>query len=254
MESKSAKERTRYRDLERVEKVLEGPMLALAVAWIALIVVELVRGLPHWLRLVEYTIWGVFVVDFIIRLLIAPRRLAFIRHNWLTALSLVVPALRIFRIFAFFRLFRVVPIVGSFNRAMHNLQRNMKKRGLPYVAALTLVVLFAGSAGMYAFEHHPGDRGLNDYPTALWWTAMMLTTIGTDYFPVTLEGRILCLFISLYALAMLGYIAATLAAFFLGHDAADPKKAPTERSIAELRDEIRELRKQLAHDHSEARS
>src|ERR1051326_4200825 len=229
-------------------------MLVLAVAWIAVIAADLVRGLPHLLRLVEYGIWGVFVVDFGIRLLIAPRRIAFIRHNWLTALSLVVPALRVFRILAFFRLFRVVPIVGSFSRAMHNLQRNMKKRGFPYVAALTLVVLFAGSAGMYAFEHHPGNRGLNDYPTALWWTAMMLTTIGTDYFPVTFEGRLLCLFISLYALAMLGYIAATLAAFFLGKEATDPKGSPSERSIAELREEIKELRKELAREHSAVRS
>jgi voltage-gated potassium channel len=28
-----------------------------------------------------------------------------------------------------------------------------------------------------------------DYGNALWWTAMVMTTIGSDYFPKTAEGR-----------------------------------------------------------------
>ena len=30
-----------------------------------------------------------------------------------------------------------------------------------------------------------------------WWTAMMITTVGTDYFPVTVEGRSLACVVSL---------------------------------------------------------
>lgn len=34
--------------------------------------------------------------------------------------------------------------------------------------------------------------GIDSYGTALWWTAMILTTMGSDYWPKTAEGRILC--------------------------------------------------------------
>ena len=37
--------------------------------------------------------------DFGLRLALAPHKLRYVRHNWLTAISLVLPALRIFRIF-----------------------------------------------------------------------------------------------------------------------------------------------------------
>jgi voltage-gated potassium channel len=63
---------------------------------------------------------------------------------------------------------------------------------------------------MYALERSiPG--GLTDYGTALWWTAMIMTTMGTEYWPRTAEGRVLCFFLSLYAFAVFGYVTATIA-------------------------------------------
>jgi len=35
---------------------------------------------------------------------------------------------------------------------------------------------------------------------ALWWTAMIMTTMGSQYWPQTIEGRMLCVFLALYAL------------------------------------------------------
>lgn len=47
---------------------------------------------------------------------------------------------------------------------------------------------------------------------------MLLTTIGSDYWPRTVEGKLLTLGLSLYALGILGYVAASLASFFVGRD------------------------------------
>ncbi|WP_228055032.1 hypothetical protein [Gloeocapsopsis crepidinum] len=42
---------------------------------------------------------------------------------------------------------------------------------------------------MYAFESNtPDGCGLNDYGAALWWTAMLITTIGSEYWLQTPEG------------------------------------------------------------------
>lgn len=51
---------------------------------------------------------------------------------------------------------------------------------------------------------------------------MLMPTIGSQYWPVTMTGRLLCLLISLYSLGVFGYITATLASFFVNsrHDAS----------------------------------
>ena len=39
---------------------------------------------------------------------------------------------------------------------------------------------------MRAFESDNADgRGLHDYSSALWWTTIMITTIGSEYWPQT---------------------------------------------------------------------
>lgn len=63
---------------------------------------------------------------------------------------------------------------------MRALGASLSRRGFGYVIALTVLVTFTGAAGMYAFENEtPG--GMKGYGEALWWTAMILTTMGSQY-------------------------------------------------------------------------
>jgi voltage-gated potassium channel len=57
-----------------------------------------------------------------------------------------------------------------------------------------------------------------DCSAALWWTAMLLTTMGTEDWPRTPEGRVLCLLLAIYAFAVFGYVTAAIAAYFVGQD------------------------------------
>jgi voltage-gated potassium channel len=142
---------------------------------------------------------------------------------------------------------RLITVVGSVNRAMGALRRSMSRRGLGYVVVLTLLVTVAGAAGMYAFERSaPNAPGLPDFPTALWWTAMIMTTLGSDYWPHTAEGRTLCLLLSIYAFAVWGYITAALATFFVGRDADnDDAELAGQKSIEALRADIAGLRAEV---------
>ena len=117
-------------------------------------------------------------------------------------------------------------------------------------SGLMLIVTLVGAAGMYTFENDsPRGPGLNSYGAALWWTAMIMTTMGSEYWPQTGEGRLLCFFLALYSFAVFGYVTATLATFFIGRDAesAEGELAGTasiaalQAEIASLRDEIRAL-------------
>lgn len=242
--------------LEQVEDWLETPLLLLALAWLVLLVSELIWGLSPILEATGVVIWIVFIVDFLIKFVLAPDKGAYLRSNWLTAISLVVPALRIFRMFRVFRMLRLVRttrglrlvrVVTSVNRGMRALGASLDRRGFGYVVLLTVLVTFAGAAGMYAFENgHPDGRGLNSYGAALWWTGMMMTTMGSEYWPRTAEGRILCLLLALYAFAVFGYVTATLATYFVGRDAAhDQGELPSAAALQELRAEIAALRHAL---------
>src|SRR4051794_40501234 len=89
--------RLRWRALSRFEDRIEPLMAILGLVWLGLFVVDMTRGLDPLLAGLSTTIWVVFVVDFALRLLLAPERLTYLRRNWLTALSLIVPAFRIGR-------------------------------------------------------------------------------------------------------------------------------------------------------------
>src|SRR5207248_10377088 len=72
----------------------------------------------------------------------------------------------------------------------------------------------------------------HDYGTAVWWTAMLMTTLGPTSWPVTVPGRVLCFFLGLYTFTVFGYVTATLATFFIDRDADRPDAAVAgERSI-----------------------
>lgn len=252
--------RERYELLERLEGWLETPMLVLAFVWLVLLIVELIRGESPLFYFLGTIIWIIFILDFAVELVLAPDKFIYLKRNWLTAISLLVPAVRIFRIFRTFRLLRLartgrglrlVRVVSSLNRGMKALGESLSRRGFEYVIALTIVVTFAGAAGMYAFENEiPG--GPNSYGESLWWTAMIITTMGSEYWPQTAEGRVLCVLLALYAFGVFGYVTAALATFFVGRDAENldaevagaKQLAVLRNEVIALRDEIRALSRQ----------
>jgi voltage-gated potassium channel len=131
---------------------------------------------------------------------------------------------------------------------MKALRTTLRRRQFGYVAGLTILIIFLGAAGMASFESaEEAKGGFASYSHALWWTAMLVTSIGSDFWPVTTEGRILALLLSVYGLAVFGYITASFASFFVGRDAEEPDAAVARSGdIERLAEEIRELRVQLA--------
>ncbi|MBE9161138.1 potassium channel family protein [Tychonema sp. LEGE 06208] len=248
-------DRERSEMLQQWEDWLEMPMLVLSFAWLGLFIVELVWGLNPLLEAIGITIWIVLIVDFCIKFLLAPRKLSYLKHNWLIAFSLFIPALRTLRIVRFIQSLRSVHAVRGLqllgmmtrtNRGMRLLAVSVQRRGFGYVMGLTAIVILVGAAGIYAFERELPNSNITDYGTALWWTAMLMTTIGSDYFPKTPEGRVLCFLLGLYAIAVCGYATAMLATFFVGQDAEDDEaELAGAKSIQALQAEISALRTEV---------
>ena len=274
-------EMERRKALRGLERGLETPMLVLAFMWLGLVIIDLLVGLGPVLEGLGTLIWIIFITDAGVRLWLAPRKMTYVKKNWLMLIALALPALRVVRAARALRVLRMaraarglrlVRVVSSLNRGMRALSESMRRRGFAYIAMLTLLVTLTGAAGMYVFERDitgkepvsagsshgkearpgaPGGRageivGLNDYGAALWWTAMIMTTMGSDYWPHSPEGRVLCLLLALYAFAMFGYVTAALASYFVGRDAQnDQAELAGADSIERLRKEIQGLRTEL---------
>jgi voltage-gated potassium channel len=243
-------QRERNKLVTSIDKLLDGPMIFLGFVWLILLVIELVWGLNKPMEYTSLTIWVIFIVDFAVKFFLATSKLHYLKHNWLTAISLIIPALRVFRVFRIIRVLRglrgirLVRIVSSMNRGMKSLGATMKRRAFGYVVVLSVVVTFAGAAGMYGMEHP--NPGFENYGMALWWTAMRVITAGSDYWPSTPEGRGLAFILSLFGYAIFGYVTATLATFFIGRD-AEEKDAPIAgvKDISQLRSDIAELSRSI---------
>ncbi len=250
----------RWQVLETLEDWLEGPVRWLGLVWLLLLIVEYIYGLNDFLSAIVYLIWGIFLLDFSLRLYLAPDKSTFVRHNWLTVISLALPGLRVFSALRALRLVRIlrgvrslqlVRIIGSLNRGMRTLKTAMGRRKFGYVVALTFIVTGVGSAGMWALENQAvAENGFKSFKDALWWTAMIMTTMGSEYWPQTTEGRMLGFLLSLYSFSMFGYVTATLATVFIGQEAQSPDSemagaeelTALSQQIAALREEIRQLR------------
>jgi voltage-gated potassium channel len=264
----------RQRLLRQFAAALDRPMTILAFVWLGLLVLDLTRGLTGWLSALNHLVWGLFVAHFLVEFLIAPAKGRYVLDHWLTAVALLLPALRILRIFRAFRALRaaramrgagLLRVLTSLNRGVAAARKALRRRGFGYVVLVTALVTFAGAAGMYAFESpralreaglgDVADRGggLSGYGEAVWWTAMTMTTMGADYFPKTPEGRLLGWLLAVYAFAVFGYITATLASFFIGRDRTDGPPGGN-RGDGRLGEEVTSLRAELANLTAELRA
>lgn len=203
-------------------------MLVLSGIWSVLLVLEFTRGLSPWLQTLSDAIWVSFVAQFAVEFLAAPSKKLYLRKQWITAISLALPAFRLLRLVRLARVARIARaargirlarLLGAMNRGMRTLALGFRRRGIGYLTLLTVLIVITGGAGMYRFEQDAaGGPGFPDYATALWWTAMLLTTMGADYWPRTPEGRLLCLLLAIYGFAVFGYVTAAIAAYFVGKD------------------------------------
>jgi voltage-gated potassium channel len=240
-------DRERYRFATHIARASPA-----CIVWFVLLVVDFTSGLSPALQTLSYTIWGVFILQFVLEFLIAPKKLKYLRRHWITAIALLVPAVRVLVVFralralAVFRGLRLVRVLGSANRGMRSLGSVMGRRGFKYASSLSLLVAVAGASGMLSFERGVPGSTIGSFASALWWTAMTLTTMGSDYFPKTAEGRVLCFLLALYGFAVFGYVTATIASYFVARDADKPQgEIAGARQLARLEQEIAALHAKL---------
>ncbi|MHB9134622.1 MAG: ion transporter [Armatimonadota bacterium] len=224
-------------------------MVILSLVMLGLLAVEfLVPLTPDQHRMViltEWLIWVIFILQFAVMFSLAPNKGRYLRRNWLTVVSLLIPYLRIFRIvraFKAIRLLTVARLVTLTNRALRQLGLVLQARRILFVAFSTIIVDFISAAGMYFLERGAPGTAIDSFGTALWFTTRSVMNADVPIAPVTPEGRFLGVLISLYGFAIFGIITAALASLFIHNDQRRELREQhlTQKESTEITDKIRE--------------
>jgi voltage-gated potassium channel len=230
------------------DKWFEVPLIFLGFCWLIIIIVELSIGISPLLDDLSFAIWIIFILDFIVRFSLAPFKIEYLKSEWITLIALIVPAFRVLRSFRAFRSFRIfratrsirlVRVIASLRRGRQVVTSLFGRHGFGYIIGLTFIIVFLAAAGMQALESE-----FVNYGEALWWTAMMITTIGSNFWPQTAEGRILCLGLAMYSFAISGYITANVASFLIEKD----KKRTSDNQ--KVLDAIKEMKAEIKSSNS----
>jgi voltage-gated potassium channel len=188
----------------------------------------------------DYTVCFLFFTDFLLSLWQAPNRLRYLATwGWLDLLSSIPTfdagrwgrmgrIVRVFRVLRGLRAAKILATVVLERRAQNT-----------FVAAavIALLILFSCSIAVLEFEAR-ADGNIKTAEDAFWWAAATITTVGYgDRYPVTSEGRLVAVILMCVGVGLFGTFSGLLAAWFIA-----PAESATDREIAELRREVRELR------------
>ncbi|MAM88596.1 MAG: hypothetical protein CME36_14925 [unclassified Hahellaceae] len=105
--------RRRYHMLHKLEEHLEIPMFLLAVAWLVLLLIELTKGLSLMQERFVMGIWIIFILEYLLKFILAPHKLRYVKQQWLTLIALFIPAFRAFRLLNAIRVLRVTPVLTT---------------------------------------------------------------------------------------------------------------------------------------------
>lgn len=207
---------------ERAAELLEGrldvPMAILAGVWGALVAYELVAPSRQRdvLTVIGNVIWGVFVLELVVKLWISGHPLRFLRRQWPSLLFLALPLLRILRLVRAVRALRALPlvrVVGSSYRTIGS-ARSLLGGRLAYLAVVTATVIFAGGQLLYLVEGIDAVDAVS-LGDALWWSANLVISSTYMFEPSSLPSRLVSLALSAYAIVVFASVAAAVGAFFL---------------------------------------
>jgi voltage-gated potassium channel len=228
--------------LDRFSKRIDPWMTVLAIAWLPVLIVPLVRTLHGSVALtfdaLDYFVWAAFAVEYGIKLWLAVDRWHFVRHHLLDLAVVAVPVLRplrLARLLRFIRLGRVVIVLGE---GLRRARAVLAHHGLQYVLLAVAVITLGAAALEVTFERHAaGPAAIHNFGDALWWAMVTVTTVGYgDKVPVTGAGKFVAVALMLTGIGLVGVLTATVASFFVQQQHTEELTA-----MKEQLQEIREL-------------
>jgi len=224
--TKQPRERRSLDDRDRLARVIEerlSPvMAALGIVFLLVVVGQALAvpggGVQRTFAVSIWVLWGAFVVEFLVRVAIAPRALTYVKRNWWQVLLLAIPVLSFVRLLIVARLARMGRLVSSALRGTRSARSRLGGRLGWLLAVHVMVVLGATEV---AFQFLP----FQTFGEALYRVAMASVSgepLGMD------RGlaQVIDVILATYSVVVFGALAGVLGSFFLErrdeHEAGGP--------------------------------
>jgi voltage-gated potassium channel len=222
--------------LLRIERLTELPLLVLSFAMVPLLVGhffwDLSPGEKAVFATLDSLIWALFAVDLVVKVLVAPRRVAYLRSHWLEVLIVLIP---------FFRPIRLLRLFVFGGRAFFGVRRLVH---VDFLAVYGIGLVIIAATLVASTERGAENASITSFPDALWWAMATITTVGYgDKVPVTIAGRGVAYVLMLGGIAFFSGLTANLASLLVranGQQSGD--SAQLVREIQSLRREVAMLR------------
>ena len=191
------------------------------------------------LWIVSWIVWGLFIVDYVVRLYLASNRWQWFVQHLLDFAIVALPLVRPLR------LLRLLVLIEVLQRAIGNAFRG---RIVVYTVSGVLLLIYTSSLAVFDEERFLPGATINSFGKALWWSITTVTTVGYgDVYPITNTGRIIAVLLMIGGISLVGVVTAALASWIIERVAEEDTaiQTATAAHIDELRSEIRELSQQL---------
>jgi voltage-gated potassium channel len=233
---------------DRYARLSAAPMTALAFLMIPVLLIPLIRPLHGAVAVsfdaVDYAIWALFVVDYGVRLGLAPDRPTFVRTHLFDLAVVALPFLRPLRALRALRglgelralrLLQASRLAAFVGTGFGHARAIIRRRGLHYVVGLVIAIMLAAAGLEVAFEAHAKGSTIHSYGGALWWAVVTVTSVGYgDQYPVTVAGRVVAVVLMVTGIALFGVVAASIASYFVEQDQDRQVEARMDEILAVL--------------------
>lgn len=219
--------------LERWRRLSEWPMIGAAVVFLVAYSIQVIANLPEeegvWAEALVFAAWGVFLVDYVVQLSLAPDRKRWFVRNLHELAILLLPALRPLRLLRLITFLRVLQ-----NRA----GAAFRGRLLLYVVGSAGMLVYCGALAAEDVEQNVPGSNIRSFGAAIWWALETITTVGYgDHYPVTIIGRFVAAALMIAGIAVLGVVTASIATWLVTSISAETA-AEVEAEVEEVEAEV----------------
>lgn len=117
-----------------------------------------------------------------------------------------------------------------------------------YVGGTTVLLVAMAALAVLDAERGHADSSIRSYPDALWWGIVTITTVGYgDFYPISLEGRLVALAMMIAGIGLLGFVTGSVTSWIVDRIAAgEAADQAAQRDLSDLLNEVRQMRAELA--------
>jgi voltage-gated potassium channel len=230
--------------VDRIERVTKFPLALLGVAWLVIAIIVLtdeVNGSASTALVGSvFVLWVVMLVEYLVRLVVTPDSLGYLRRRWVEPATVVIPPLQGWHVVG---IEKMTLLVREGELRVEAILKHHSLFRVLLAAAGTLVV---GSWLVLLFEENANGSNIHNYPDALWWAIVTVTTVGYgDRFPVTEGGRAVAVVLMLVGIGLIGVLTATVASVFI-KEHTDANKEEFKKGHADLGQRLSVISDRLA--------